>query len=56
MIYSCTNIIDGKVYIGQTIKTLEKRRKEHYNNSKKDLYWFHHALLNNEKKTSYGKY
>lgn len=29
IIYKCTNLINGKIYIGQTIKNLEDRKKEH---------------------------
>lgn len=35
LIYKITNLVNGKIYIGQTIKTLEKRKKQHlskYNN------------------------
>ena len=43
-IYKITNLIDGKIYIGQTIRTIEQRWKEHcYNanhNKKKYLYDF----------------
>lgn len=31
-IYKITNLINGKVYIGQTVRSIEKRWKEHYNN------------------------
>lgn len=33
-IYKITNMINNKVYIGQTIKTVEKRFQQHKNNSK----------------------
>jgi group I intron endonuclease len=36
IIYKSTNKITGKVYIGQTIQTLDKRIKGHINESKKD--------------------
>lgn len=29
IIYQCTNLVNNKVYIGQTIRTLEERKKEH---------------------------
>jgi group I intron endonuclease len=45
IIYRVTNIINGKVYIGQTVKTLEMRKSLHLSNLKKgsDLY-FHRAI------------
>lgn len=45
IIYKATNTVNGKVYIGQTIKTLEKRKLEHIklSESKSDLY-FHRAI------------
>lgn len=30
LIYKATNIINGKIYIGQTSKTLEYRKREHF--------------------------
>lgn len=33
IIYKATNLINGKVYIGQTIHTLEHRKKAHLNNA-----------------------
>ena len=30
IIYKATNIKNNKVYIGQTIHTLEKRKRNHY--------------------------
>jgi group I intron endonuclease len=42
IIYKATNITNGKVYIGQTVKTLEHRKKIHqWTNTK---YPFHRAL------------
>ena len=29
IIYKCTNLINGKIYIGQTRKQLNERRKKH---------------------------
>ena len=37
-IYKITNKINGKVYIGQTIKTVEKRFIQHKNNSNKEYF------------------
>lgn len=37
-IYKITNNINGKVYIGQTIKTVEKRFRQHINNSNKPYF------------------
>lgn len=42
IIYKATNLINGKCYIGQTKKTLQKRMKDH-RNSKDNLY-FHNAI------------
>ena len=33
IIYKITNLINGKVYIGQTTRTLEERMNEHYRKS-----------------------
>lgn len=35
IIYKITNLLNGKIYIGQTIRTLEERQKQHINNAKK---------------------
>lgn len=45
-IYKITNKINGKIYIGQTIRDLDERQKRHINDAKKgdDLY-FHRAIL-----------
>ncbi len=45
-IYKATNRINGKIYIGQTIRDLDERWKRHINDAKKgdDLY-FHRAIL-----------
>lgn len=37
-IYKITNIVNDKVYIGQTIKTVEKRFSQHINNSNKSYF------------------
>lgn len=46
IIYKATNIINEKVYIGQTIQTLHSRRTKHESNSRKEkpLYHFGRAL------------
>lgn len=30
IVYKATNTLNGKVYIGQTIQTLDKRANQHY--------------------------
>lgn len=46
IIYKATNTVNGKVYIGQTTKTLKRRKSVHYNNAKcgSDNY-FHKAIM-----------
>lgn len=44
-IYKYTNLINGKIYIGQTTNTLEKRDRRHIQDSKKDHLIFHCALV-----------
>ena len=44
IIYKVTNIINGKCYIGQTIKSLDHRRKTYYYSMKYDSCYFHNAL------------
>lgn len=46
IIYKATNKVNGKVYIGQTIRTLEKRKQEHFQNSKSNTkrYYFQSAI------------
>ena len=46
LIYRVTNKINGKKYVGQTVFSLEKRRRQHINDalSNKDTYHFHNAL------------
>ncbi len=36
IIYRATNLLNGKMYIGQTIKTLEKRRYSHISDAKRN--------------------
>ena len=43
LIYKATNIINNKIYIGQTTCTLEKRKNEHLNSC--DGTYFHKAIL-----------
>lgn len=45
IIYKVENKINHKIYIGQTVKTLEKRRDEHYKSVKRgSSFKFHNAL------------
>jgi group I intron endonuclease len=44
IIYKCQNKISGKIYIGQTIKTLDERKLTHLNSSKFAKSKFHKAL------------
>ena len=37
-IYKITNTLNNKVYIGQTVKTVEKRFQQHKNNSNKEYF------------------
>ena len=37
-IYKITNKVNNKIYVGQTIKTVEKRFQQHKNNSNKDYF------------------
>ena len=37
-IYKITNTLNNKIYIGQTIKTIEKRFQQHKNNSNKEYF------------------
>lgn len=47
IIYKSTNLINNKIYIGQTINSLEYRKQQHYREAKsknrKSVY-FHNAL------------
>ena len=48
IIYKATNKINGKVYIGQTINSLEHRKSGHERDAhckKKSTVYFHNALL-----------
>lgn len=44
IIYKITNTINDKVYIGQTIKSLEERWFRHLNDSKRMDYYFYKAI------------
>lgn len=44
IIYKATNIINNKIYVGQTIKTLRKRSLEHKADSKRNKYLFPKAI------------
>ena len=44
LVYKAVNKVNGKVYVGQTSKTLEERVFEHYKSSKKPKSIFHRAL------------
>ncbi len=46
IIYKVTNLINGKVYIGQTCTSLLRRKKSHYDHARKyKLTVFHKALM-----------
>lgn len=49
IIYKVENLENGKVYIGQTLKTLSKRKSQHYTWSQYGKYYFHNALRANPK-------
>ena len=44
-IYKITNDINGKIYIGQTTRTVEKRWKEHLYLAKKDSSLYLHRSM-----------
>jgi group I intron endonuclease len=44
IVYKATNIINNKVYIGQTIKTLEQRRKTHESSPDYNSAYFQRAI------------
>ena len=48
IIYKVTNLVNQKVYIGQSINSLEQRKAEHYKDAKRTdrpTVYFHNALL-----------
>ena len=45
IIYKCTNLINGKIYIGQTIKGLKRRKALHEITADKNRgFYFHNAI------------
>jgi len=46
IIYKVTNIVNGKMYIGQTVKSLRQRKRKHLSDAKfhRDNFYFHHAI------------
>lgn len=48
-IYLCKNLINEKVYIGQTVQKLQRRIDHHLQDAKKDNLYFHKAII------KYGK-
>ena len=45
IIYKATNTFNGKVYIGQTIAGLPKRKSQHYKDAKSDSDNIFHVAL-----------
>jgi len=46
IIYKATNLINGKVYIGQTVKSLQQRRTTHYEKAKQKINTHFYDALN----------
>ncbi len=44
VVYKITNIYNGKIYVGQTIRRVEERWKSHIRDSNKPLYPIQHAI------------
>ena len=44
-IYQCTNLINNKIYIGQTTRSLKERKAEYVHKAINDGTYFHNALL-----------
>ena len=44
IVYCAQNIVNDKFYIGQTVQTLEKRRKNHESTVLNKKHYFHNAL------------
>ncbi len=51
IIYKVTNKINGMIYIGQTVKSLNRRKAEHFYNSRKGATYFNRALNKYGEKT-----
>lgn len=48
LIYKATNIVNGKIYIGQTVNTLKYRKDQHFRESKsgsRQNTYFHNAII-----------
>jgi len=43
-VYRATNKVNGKIYIGMTTQSLEKRKIQHFSNANKPKYIFHRAI------------
>ena len=48
IIYMVTNLINNKIYIGQTIKPLKKRISNHISDSKTKKSRFYNAIRNHK--------
>jgi len=53
IIYKCTNLVNNKVYIGQTIKGLECRKKKHYKLADKKINRYFYDAINKHKKENF---
>jgi len=51
IVYKVTNLLNNKIYIGKTSKTLEDRKRRHYYDSKRKKTHFHLALLKYSKES-----
>ena len=49
VIYKAINLVNGKMYIGQTVQKLEHRKWKHYSEAKNSSLIFHRAIM------KYGK-